>query len=583
MDPVPQAGIKSSLTSFNPVTDDFLGSWDASTLLNGSYTIKLVVVDSNLNEFIERRVVDLRNVTISFTPPLNLSVFRLGDTIFFNGTITGTNFQSYEIEYGEGTSPDTWRTTGITLVNGGLQPVIDNAIGYWDTGILAIEGAYTLRILVYYNSSLLYTEEYPVHLDPLIQPGWPKSFYNVGPVTVGYLGDGTDGKIIVSTDTLSETPSQTYVWDSEGTEASGWPAPYATDHFAISATGDVDGDGKNELVMGYSWNSNEVTIFHHDGTLMANWPLTCETAYIYEGIPVISDIDNDGDLEVFVGGGKLYAWHHDGSPVSGWPKEMAGTSPAIADINGDGDLEIIVASMDELYVFDPSGAILPGFPVTLEDVTSHPPIIGDVDNDGTPEIILAVTEAQKIYVFKNDGTVMTGWPQDYYGYPPSYGIALGDITGDGYLEIFLASVSKVYAWDYLGNTLPQWPVYLPVYWLRGSAAPVLGDINGDGNVELIIGVEIFMDDYDKVYAYTAGGTVVSGWPKLLRSITGYGILSSPSLADLDNDGDIEIAVSSNANHEMQTDVYVWDFPMPTITEKSSGGCLHTIPGDWILR
>ena len=78
-------------------------------------------------------------------------------------------------------------------------------------------------------------------------------------------------------------------------------------------------------------------------------------------LPVLSDIDNDGDLEVFVGGGKLFAWHHDGSPVPGWPKEMAGTSPAIADLDGDGTLEIIVVSMDELYVFDRFGAVVLGF------------------------------------------------------------------------------------------------------------------------------------------------------------------------------------------------------------------------------
>ena len=172
-----------------------------------------------------------------------------------------------------------------------------------------------------------------------------------------------------------------------------------------------------------------------------------------------------------------------------------------------------------------------------------------------------MTEAQKVYVFENDGTVKTGWPQEYYGYPPGYGIALGDLTGDGYLELFLASVSKVNVWNYQGNILPHWPVYLPdVYWLRGSAAPVLGDIDGDGNVELVIGAEIFLDDYEKVYAYNADASVVDGWPKLLRAITGYGIMSSPSLIDLDNDGDIELVVSSNADHEMQTDVYVWDLP-----------------------
>ena len=129
-------------------------------LLNGFYTIKLIVVDSNLNEFIDRRVVELSNVTISFAPPITLNVFRFGDIIVFNGTITGTNFQRYEIEYGEGATPANWSTNGITLAREGIQEVEDDTVASWDTSVLTVDGEYTLRITVHYNSFLQYTEEY---------------------------------------------------------------------------------------------------------------------------------------------------------------------------------------------------------------------------------------------------------------------------------------------------------------------------------------------------------------------------------------------------------------------------------------
>ena len=81
--------------------------------------------------------------------------------------------------------------------------------------------------------------------------------------------------------------------------------------------------------------------------------------------PVLGDIDGDRDLEIVVGSedDKVYAWHHDGTSVTGWPETTGSivySSAALGDIDGDGDIEVVVGSYDDkVYAWDCSGTYDP--------------------------------------------------------------------------------------------------------------------------------------------------------------------------------------------------------------------------------
>jgi hypothetical protein len=62
--------------------------------------------------------------------------------------------------------------------------------------------------------------------------------------------------------------------------------------------------------------------------------------------PSIADLDSDGDLEIVTtsGVGIIFAYHHDGTMVAGFPIQISGptlTFPVIGDVDGDGALEIV--------------------------------------------------------------------------------------------------------------------------------------------------------------------------------------------------------------------------------------------------
>ncbi len=70
------------------------------------------------------------------------------------------------------------------------------------------------------------------------------------------------------------------------------------------------------------------------------------------GSPALGDLDGDGKLEIVIGcdSGALNAWHSDGTSVTGWP-QTAGSSlesaPALGDLDGDGELEVVIGSFDD--------------------------------------------------------------------------------------------------------------------------------------------------------------------------------------------------------------------------------------------
>jgi hypothetical protein len=382
-----------------------------------------------------------------------------------------------------------------------------------------------------------------------------------------------------------------YGWHADGTEivdgdgdprTNGVFAPdghsSAKAFSATCALGDMDRDGTIE-VANVGWTVTQAYLWDSAGELKPGWPQSVLDDFNWPS-PLMADVDGDQDLELVVWaakGGRLFAWHHDGTEVldgdsnpatNGVLYRVTGasfcySSPAAANLDGDPAAEIVFClniatnSAGSIYAVNGNGTLVPGWPVATGDLANPSaitasPAIADLDGNGVNEIVVASERGGgRVHVLRADGTVFPGWPQSAPAVTTQVRTGspvIADLDGDGHLDIiFPSSDGRLFAWNRNGVLLAGFPVTL--YTGSGEAtqsSPTIGDLDADGRMEILVG-----DESGKLHGFNHDGTPVAGFP---IQLTGE-LRGSPILWDIDNDGLIEVgAVCWDSN------VYVWDLP-----------------------
>lgn len=258
--------------------------------------------------------------------------------------------------------------------------------------------------------------------------------------------------------------------------------------------------------------------------------------------------------------GSIHAWDHTATPLPGFPiltLGMAQSPPVIGDLDGDGDPEIVQGTRGEqsggwIYAIDHRGDLLPGFPITLNyNMIDAGVALADLDGDATLEIIVGerAWPIGHLHVIDHDGRSWGGaWPLEL-DHVPTGTPAVGDVDGDGDPEIVALSYDSLYVVNSDGTTMPGWPRQIPGAKFSYQS-PALADLEGDGTLEIVVGAH---QAAAGTYVFRHDGTIVPGWPQLAGTNT-YG---PPAVVDLDEDGAFEIVNGRHGTAGSNPAIFAW--------------------------
>ncbi len=388
-------------------------------------------------------------------------------------------------------------------------------------------------------------------------PGWPVQAPDSlagAPVVADFDGDGQPEVAAVT------RHGEAVIWNAGARTGSQKTSSTREPVLSAPVAGDLDSDGAVDLVwvdgagMGHALILKmgsregflqviEITLGHIalGRPTVAGAPLVIEHVLSNTETPELIFAGTDGQLSISPGLGAAGS-----DPLvldAGAGQTIVGL--AAGDVTSDGLADIVTVNANGLVSLVDDGELR-----LLGRFVTEPtggPVLGDLDGDGTLEVVVAGTsgevtaleigpKSERFGIVVDATGPMDGFPMDV-GSPLATAPALADINDDGRLEIIVLGPDRVHAVRFNGVVQAGFPVRFPVTDAPETrpTRPVI--LKPEGEPALIF----FGLDDGRVLAMEGPSTGVEARENLAMP---GDLASAPTLADLDGDGRVEIVAAT---------------------------------------
>jgi len=302
----------------------------------------------------------------------------------------------------------------------------------------------------------------------------------------------------------------------------------------------------------------------------------------------LADFDGDGDLDCYVANldqnNALYMNDGKGAlrretiaPLTTEGGNSRGI--ALGDIDNDGDIDVFVANSngEKNFLYENLG----GSPLTFLKRTTGPVVndignsrqaeFADVDGDGDLDLFVTNFNDQDNWLYINQGLGQEGTIGRFarmtlgdavHDGGSSYGVTFGDIDGDNDLDLFVTNHSGVVGQEGALNALyanngrgefTRLAVGLQSIDVKNSLACKLVDMDNDGDLDLFVGNSTAQ--LNQVFLNNGSGVFDKRVSSDLTTDRGRSIGSA--WADFDADGDLDVIVA-NRSPNLTSELFIND-------------------------